>query len=151
MSHIRDQIDVEVQPSVAYDQWLDFASYPRFMRGVERVLRLDARILDWTATIAGRTKHWRAEIVDQVPGELVAWRSLEGPRNDATVRFEPLPEGTRVTLELDVEPVGTIEATGDALGFVARRAAGDLERFRDLVESRRPEGDAEVGSQRAGA
>ncbi len=41
-----------------------------------------------------------------------------------------------MTLELDVEPDGVIESAGDALGFVSRRVAGDLERFKDFVESR---------------
>lgn len=137
MSRINEQIDVDVPVAVAYDQWTQFESYPRFMDGVERVVQLDPTTLDWTATIAGRTKHWRAEIVEQRPAELVSWRSLDGARNDGTVRFAALdPASCRVTLEMDVQPEGAIEATGDALGFVSRRVAGDLERFKDFIESR---------------
>lgn len=145
MSRIIEQLEVAVPCSVAYDQWTRFEAFPQFMDGVERVIRLDHRTLDWTATIAGRTKHWRAEIVEQRPDEIVAWRTVEGARHDGTVRFEPIGQtNTRVTLEMDVEPEGTIEATGDALGFVQRRVAADLERFKDLVESRRVVAGAEA-------
>lgn len=137
MSRITDHIEVDVPVTVAYDQWTQFESFPQFMDGVERVVQLDPKTLDWTATIAGKTKHWRAEIVQQEPDTVVSWRSLDGARNDGTVRFEPLDATRcRITLELDVAPEGPIEATGDALGFVSRRVKGDLERFREFIESR---------------
>jgi uncharacterized membrane protein len=137
MSRITDHIEVDVPVTVAYDQWTQFESFPQFMEGVERVLQLDPKTLDWTASVAGRTKHWRAEIVEQEPDRLVSWRSLDGARNDGTVRFEPVDATScRITLELDVAPEGPVEATGDALGFVSRRVKGDLERFREFIESR---------------
>ncbi len=137
MSRITEHIDVDVPVSVAYNQWTQFETWPRFMEGVERVVQLDPTTLDWTATIAGKTKHWRATIVEQRPDELISWRSVDGARNDGIARFEPLAaDSCRVTLEMDVEPEGAVEATGDALGFVSRRVAGDLDRFKDFVESR---------------
>jgi uncharacterized membrane protein len=137
MSKITDHIDVDVPVSVAYNQWTHFESFPEFMEGVERVVQLDDKTLDWTATIGGKTKHWRAEIVEQQPDQIVAWRSLDGARNDGAVRFEPInAESTRITLEADIAPEGALEATGDALGFVSRRVKGDLERFREFIESR---------------
>jgi len=137
MSKITDHVDVEVPIRVAYDQWTQFESFPEFMEGVERVVQLDDRTLDWTARIAGKVKHWRATIVEQVPDQVVAWRSTEGARNDGRVTFEPAsPDACRITLELDVEPEGAVEATGDALGFVARRVKGDLERFKEYIAAR---------------
>jgi uncharacterized membrane protein len=137
MSRISETATLDVPVSVAYNQWTQFESFPQFMEGVERVVQLDDRTLDWTATIAGKTKHWRAEIFEQEPDQVIAWRSTEGARNDGTVRFEPIDANTsRVTLELDVEPEGPIEATGDALGVVSRRVRGDIERFKSFIESR---------------
>ena len=137
MSRITDHIEVEVPVTVAYDQWTAFESFPEFLEGVERVVQLDAGTLDWTARIAGRVKHWRARIVEREADRAIAWRSVEGARSDGRVTFEPMgTERCRVTLELDVEPEGPIEATTDALGFLSRRARGDLERFKDLVEGR---------------
>lgn len=137
MSRIIESIEVDVPIRVAYDQWTQFESFPQFMEGVERVVQLDDRTLEWTASIAGVTKHWRAEIVEQQPEKVVSWRATEGARNDGAVRFEPLgPDRTRLTLQLDVEPEGLIEKVGDAVGIVERRVRGDLERFREFIEGR---------------
>jgi uncharacterized membrane protein len=122
---------------VAYDQWTQFESFPKFMEGIERVVQLDDKTLDWTASVGGRVKHWKAEIIEQRPDEVIAWRATEGARNDGAVRFESLgPDRTRLTSEVDVEPDGFIEKAGDALGVVERRVKGDLERFKDFIESR---------------
>jgi uncharacterized membrane protein len=53
------------------------------------------------------------------------------------VIFEPVGEGkTKVSLELTYEPRDATEKVGDALGFLERRVAGDLERFKRFIESR---------------
>jgi hypothetical protein len=47
-------------------------------------------------------------------------------------------------LQLDVDPQGLVEHVGDALGFIKRRAEGDLGRFKEFIESR----PAETGAWR---
>ena len=137
MSQIIETLEVDVPVRVAYDQWTQFESFPKFMEGVERVVQVDDTTLEWTASIAGKVKHWRAEITEQRPNEVVAWRSTEGARNDGAVTFEPLgSDRTRLELQLDVEPDGLVEKAGDALGVVERRVRGDLDRFKAFVESR---------------
>jgi uncharacterized membrane protein len=137
MSRITEEIDVDVPVRVAYDQWTQFESFPKFMEGVDRVVQLDDQTLEWTATIAGKTKHWRAEISEQRPDDVIAWRSTDGAQNDGAVHFESLDTNrTRVELQLDVEPEGLVERAGDALGVVERRVRGDLERFKEFVEGR---------------
>jgi uncharacterized membrane protein len=137
VSRIIEEIEVDVPMRVAYDQWTQFESFPLFMEGVDRVIQLDDTTLEWTASIAGKVKHWRAEISEQRPDELVAWRSVEGAQNDGQVMFESVgPNRTLITLQLDVEPEGLVEKAGDALGVVERRVRGDLERFRDYIENR---------------
>ena len=137
MSEISETLEVDVPVRVAYDQWTQFESFPKFMDGVERVVQVDDTTLEWTASIAGVAKHWRAEITEQRPDELVAWRSTEGARNDGMSSFETLgADRTRLELKLDVEPDGLVEKAGDALGVVGRQVRGDLERFKTFVESR---------------
>jgi uncharacterized membrane protein len=137
MSRIIEEIEVDVPVRVAYDQWTQFESFPQFMEGVERVVQLDDKTIEWTANVAGKVKHWRAEIVEQRPDDMVAWRSTEGAQNDGAVRFETLgADRTRLVLQLDVEPEGLVEKAGDALGVVERRVKGDLERFKDFIENR---------------
>ena len=89
----------------AYNQWTQFEEFPRFMEAVKRVAQLDDTSLEWTAELAGVERSWRAEISEQEPDEVVAWRSTSGAKNAGRVTFETLDANrTRITLELEVEP-----------------------------------------------
>jgi uncharacterized membrane protein len=137
VSQTLSSIDVDVPVRTAYDQWTQFEEFPRFMEGVESVRQLDDTHLEWKASIAGVEKEWRAEITEQEPDQRIAWRSTSGATNAGVVTFHRLDDQkTRVTLQLDVEPEGGIEAVGDSLGLVKRRAEGDLERFKEFIERR---------------
>lgn len=136
MSQISETIDVNVPCRVAYDQWTQFEQFPRFMDGVDRVVQIDDRTLDWTATLAGQVTRWRAKITRQQPDQIIAWRSIEGVRNDGSVRFVSLgPDLTRIELTMHAEPEGAAETMGDALGLVARQVRADLERFKSFIEA----------------
>ena len=137
MSQILESIDVDVPVRTAYDQWTQFEEFPRFMEGVESVRQIDDTHLERKASIAGVDKQWRAEITEQTPDQRIAWRATDGAENAGVVTFHRLDDRkSRVTLQLDVEPEGPIESAGDALGFVQRRAVGDLERFKAFIEER---------------
>jgi uncharacterized membrane protein len=137
MSNILESVDVEVPVRTAYDQWTQFEEFPRFMDGVTSVRQLDDTHLEWTAEIAGQTKHWTAEISEQTPDQRIAWHATDGAQNAGVVTFHRLDDRrSRVTLQLDVEPQGPVESAGDALGFVQRQAKGDLERFKTFIEDR---------------
>jgi len=137
MSSIEQSIEVEVPVRTAYNQWTQFEEFPRFMEGVEAVRQLDSTHLQWTAEIAGVRRQWNAEITEQRPDERVAWRATSGTENAGVVTFHRLGDDrTKVMLQLDVEPEGRVEQAGDKLGFVKRRAAGDLERFKEFIEQR---------------
>jgi uncharacterized membrane protein len=142
MSRFEETITVDVPVPTAYDQWTQFEEFPTFMDGVTRVEQLNDRTLRWTASIAGKEEQWTAEIVDQTPDTRIAWKSTEGARNAGAVRFEPAaPEQTHVTLAMDAEPEGIVEAAGDALGFLRRRVHGDLERFKERIEGQGADGE----------
>jgi uncharacterized membrane protein len=147
MSSVEQSVEVEVPVRTAYDQWTQFEQFPRFMEGVESVRQLDDTHLHWKAEIAGATREWDAEITEQRPDERVAWRSTSGTTNAGVVTFHRLDEArTKIMLQLDMEPEGIVEAAGDKLGFVKRRAAGDLERFKGFIEARGAESGAWRGS-----
>jgi len=114
-----------------------FEEFPRFMDGVEEVRRLDDTHLHRRASVAGDTREWDAEITEQVPERVIAWRATGGYRNAGAVRFEPAGgDRTRIHLHIDHEPEGTAEKSGDRLGMAGHRAEGDLKRFREMIESR---------------
>jgi len=154
MASVVESIDVKVPVSTAYNQWTQFEEFPKFMEGVESVTQIDDTHMHWKAEIAGKDKEWDAEITEQHADERVAWKATSGAENAGVVTFHRMDDETsRVTLQLDVEPEGPIESVGTALGFLQRRVKGDLERFKEYIESRGAEsggwrGEVEAGAQR---
>jgi uncharacterized membrane protein len=121
----------------AYNQWTQFEEFPQFMEGVEKVEQLDDTHLHWTAEIAGVRREWRAEVTEQTPDQRIAWQSENGAQHAGVVTFHRIDDGqSRVMLQLDTEPEGVVEKAGDALGVLKRQVKGDLERFKELIESR---------------
>jgi uncharacterized membrane protein len=154
MASVVESIDVEVPVRTAYNQWTQFEEFPRFMEGVKSVRQTDDTHLRWEAEVGGVDKEWDAEVSEQHPDERVAWRSTSGARNAGVVTFHRIDdETTRVTLQMDVDPEGVVENVGTALGVLDRRVKGDLERFKEYIESRGSEtgawrGEVEAPAQR---
>ena len=136
MATVRESIEVEVPVSVAYNQWTQFEEFPQFMEGVESVRQVDDAHLHWVAAIGGVRHEWDAEITRQEPDDVIAWRARDGKYNSGEIRFEPLPDRTRIHVEFTWDPEGLKEELGSALGADSRRVKGDLKRFKELVESR---------------
>ena len=137
MATIEQSIDVEVPVQTAYNQWTQFEEFPRFMEGVEEVRQLDDTRLHWVAELGGSRHEWDAEITEQHPDERVAWRNTDGKENAGVVTFHQLDDDrSRVMVQMDFVPEGVKEKLGTALGAPDRRVQGDLERFKELIESR---------------
>ena len=137
MATIERSVDVNVAVGTAYNQWTQFEQFPRFMQAVKRVEQIDDKTLEWTAEILGQERTWTAEIYEQVPDEVIAWRATRGEGNSGRVTFEEVdPNTTRITLTLEWSPDTAVEQTGDALGFDDRQVEGDLERFKEFIEGR---------------
>jgi uncharacterized membrane protein len=150
MATIEQSIDVNVPVRTAYNQWTQFEEFPRFMEGVKEVRQLDDKRLHWRAEVAGKNKEWVAEIVKQIPDQKIAWRAQAGDWTAGAVDFEPHNGNTRITLRLDYNPEGVVENAGDALGIVSARIKGDLQRFKDFIESRGVETGAWRGEIKQG-
>ncbi|MEU8270725.1 SRPBCC family protein [Sphaerisporangium sp. NPDC049002] len=137
MSTIEHSVDVAVPVRTAYNQWTQFESFPEFMEGVESVKQLDDTRLAWSVQVAGVHREFEAEITEQRPDERVAWRSLEEPRQAGVVTFHRLTDDTtRVMLQMEFDPEGVVETVGDMLQLVRMRVHGDLERFKEFIESK---------------
>jgi uncharacterized membrane protein len=134
---IEASIEVAVPVSSAYNQWTQFEEFPNFMQGVDEVRQLDDTRLHWVASVAGRRAEWDAKILEQHPDRQVSWISEDGKKTRGTVTFEQLgTDRTLVRLSLGYQAEGFIEAVGSAAGLDRRRIAGDLARFKDLIEGR---------------
>ena len=137
MPKVEQSIEVNVPVSTAYNQWTEFEEFPMFMEGVDEVRQID-----------------NTQITEQHPDQRIAWRAIGGKKNSGVVTFEALsPPRTRINVEFDWESEGMLEKLGSALGQDDRQVKTDLERFKELVESRGVEsgawrGEVEHGVQR---
>jgi uncharacterized membrane protein len=137
MSVIEKSIEINVPVKTAYNQWTQFEEFPRFMEGVEQVRQVDDKHLHWKASIGGKQKEWDAVITEQIPDQRIAWMSQGGTKNGGMVTFSPVSENkSKLNLRLEYEPEGAVEKTGDTIGVVSGRVEGDLQRFKDFIESR---------------
>ena len=152
MASVHESIVVDVPVDTAYNQWTQFEEFPKFMEGVKSVRQLDDTHLQWTVEIGGQEHTWEAEISEQMPNRAISWRAREGKYNSGKVTFESLSgEKTRIDVELTYDAEGWKESMGSALGFDDRQVGSDLERFKELIESRAVETGAWRGEVHEGS
>jgi uncharacterized membrane protein len=127
----------------AYRAWRDFEEFPRFMRHVDSVRVVDDVRSEWTiAGPLGRKIRWLAEIVEDRPGERIAWRSIGNSdvETRGAVEFRAQTEGRGTIVAATMEyapPAGTMarnlfRVLGHDPEFAMRE---DLRRFKALVEA----------------
>ena len=137
MERMEKTFEIGVPVHAAYNQWTQFEEFPHFMDGVKEVRQLDDTHLHWRASVAGKEKEWDAEITEQVPDEVIAWRSTSGAPNNGEVRFEPLgADRTRVRLAMEYDPQTAVEQIGDALGVMSRKIDKTVDDFKEFIEKR---------------
>lgn len=122
--HVTKSITVNRPPREVYQFWHEFPNLPRFMSHLESVEVTGDRRSHWRAKApAGMTVEWDAEIVDDQPDRLIAWRSIEGSdvHHSGVVYFEPAPggRGTEVRIEIDYD------VPGGKLGQLAAKLFGE--------------------------
>ncbi|MCP9956270.1 MULTISPECIES: SRPBCC family protein [Streptomyces] len=152
MGKVKETVEVEVPVRTAYNQWTQFEEFPNFMEGVEEVTQLDDRHNHWTTKIGGVRREFDTEIIDQLPDERIAWRTVSGDtQQKGVVSFQRVDDThTRVELVMDVEPTGLAEKAADMTGTIDRRVKGDMRRFKEFIETRGGESGAWRGRVRPG-
>jgi uncharacterized membrane protein len=125
-----------------YRFWRNFENLPRFMDHLEAVTVLDESRSHWTAKgPAGTRVEWDAEIHNEVPNQVIAWRSLPGSEvaNAGSVYFIPTENGdTEVRVVMRYHPpAGRLgAAVAGLLGEEpSRQIAEDLRRLKQVVEA----------------
>src|SRR5215217_459581 len=77
--HVEEVATINAPADQLYTFWRNFEQLPRFMQHLVSVRQIDPRRSHWVAKApAGRTVQWDAEIINEVPGELIGWRTLDG-------------------------------------------------------------------------
>jgi uncharacterized membrane protein len=148
---IEESIEVGVPVTTAYNQWTQFEDFPLFMEGVDHVQQLEDTRLHWVATVAGKKAEWDAKILEQHPDRQISWISEDGKKTRGTVTFEPRGDSrTLIHLSMSYQAEDLVEALGSAAGLDQRRVRGDLERFKELIETRGVESGGWRGEVSAG-
>ena len=127
--------------SELYRFWRNLENLPRFMSHLESVERVTDTLSRWRAKgPAGTTVEWNAEIINEVPDQVIGWRSIEGSDvvSAGSVNFDPAGAATRVRVRLQYSPPGG--KVGATLAWMMGRDAQteireDLRRFKQIVES----------------
>ena len=140
---VKKSITINRSPEDLYQFWHEFQNLPRFMSDLESVENTGEKRSRWVAKgPAAKRIHWDAEITEDRPNELIAWRSLEGSQvqNSGSVRFEPAQgkPGTVVRVEIEYRPpAGLLGATvAKFLGAEPKQQLHEnLHRFRQLMET----------------
>ncbi len=125
-----------------YEFWSRLDQLPAFMAHLEEVRVTGDRRSHWRAAAPfGQDVEWDAETTEQVPGQRIAWRSLDGADvpNSGEVRFVPAPggRGTEVHVRLSYEmPAGALgKAVAKYFGEEpSQQLDDDLRRFKQVIE-----------------
>jgi uncharacterized membrane protein len=140
---VETSINVNRPREELYRFWRNLENLPRIMRHLESVRADSARRSHWVARgPMGTSFRWEAEVHNERPYELIAWRSLPGSDVDTagSVHFLPARDGRgteiRVVLKYD-PPAGKIGAeVAKLLGDGPEdEIAEDLRRFKETMEA----------------
>jgi uncharacterized membrane protein len=140
---VETSVTIDRPAQELYDFWRRLENLPRFMRHLEEVRETGDRRSHWVGhTPFGARAAWEAEIVEERPGRLLSWRSVEGSQVDTagSVLFEDATggRGTVVRVDMELRPPGHL--LGKALASLGhnaleREVKEDLRRFKNLMEA----------------
>jgi uncharacterized membrane protein len=130
-------------PGELYLEWRDLTRWPELVPMLESVALHDDRLSHWVARGPANTRiEWDAELVADEPGQLIAWRSVEGSdaSNAGSVHFETAPggRGTEVRVALTYTPPAGRLGAVMAIIFgksADRQVREGLRRFKQRMET----------------
>jgi uncharacterized membrane protein len=139
----RTSITVNRPAEEVYRYWKDFQNLPTFMFHLESVQPKGEDRYHWVAKAPmGQTVEWDAEVIEDIPNEMIAWQSIDDADvpNSGSVKFAPAPgdRGTEVIVEIDYRLPGG--AIGDTVAKLfgeepQQQIKDDMRRFKQVVET----------------
>lgn len=130
-------------PQECYGWWRQLENLPTIMPYLERVEVLDDRTSHWVAVGPGGYRlEWQAEITEDQPGQLIAWRSGPGSdfEHEGQIRFQPGPSGNGTLVRAAMRyrsPGAAVVGTLARLFAMApdQQLSADLRRFKQIIET----------------
>jgi uncharacterized membrane protein len=126
-----------------YTFWRDFRNLPLFMENIESVTSFDDHRSHWKVKApADTTVEWDSVIVEDIPGQVIEWRSVDRStiNNSGRIEFRDSGNGRGTCVSAVIaydSPGGKI---GKAIATLFGRepklqARRDLRRFKQLMET----------------
>ena len=140
---VERSITIDRSPADLYAFWHNFEQLPSFMNHLKEVRSTGDNRTHWVAKgPLNSNVEWDAETINDRPGEVIAWRSIDGSDVDTagSVRFQPAPgnRGTMVRVTFEYDPPGGKLGAAVAKVFgedPSKQVNVDLRRFKQLMET----------------
>ena len=146
MGAVSKYVRIAAPPQQVYELWRDPSQFPDFMPDVQEVTA-EGDHWHWkVSSIAGTSVEWDSEIVEDKPGERLAWKSVSGDvQNSGAVRFDDRDGETDIEFAMEFDPpAGTAgEVLAKLFSDPEDKVQRSLDSFKELVEKQaRPRDDA---------
>ncbi|MBA3538580.1 MAG: SRPBCC family protein [Deltaproteobacteria bacterium] len=132
-------VTINRPPEEVYVFWRRLENLPLFMDDLESVTQTSDTRSHWIAKSLLGSIEWDAEIIEDRPGELIAWRSVEGSKfaTSGVVTFAKAPGRimTEVRVEMQVGLQGLKPSTALAKLVARPQVKGDLRRLKQVIET----------------
>ncbi len=145
---IEHRITIDRPRDEVFRIWRSFEQLPSYVEALESVTALGDGRSHWVARVpGGKLVEWDSELVNEIPGELVAWKTVGNPdvAHAGSVHFRDLAAGaTEFRVVVDYEPpggrlAGLINSFTKLFGqSPEQRIRIDLEKFKEQIETRTP-------------
>jgi uncharacterized membrane protein len=133
-------VTINKPPTEVYAFYRRLSQLPLFMDYLESVREADHTYSHWIAKLPlGGTIAWDAKITEDRPGEVIAWRSVQGSlidtRGRVTFARAPGRNMTEVRVEMQLGFLGTRPSSSVAKFFTKAQIKGDLRRLKQVLET----------------
>ena len=131
-------VTINKPPREVYDFYRKLERLPMFMDWLESVTETNAFRSHWVAKLPLGTVEWDAVIVEDTPGEAIAWESIDSNiTTEGRVTFAQTPgrNMTEVRVEMRLGFTGVHPSTVLAKYFAKPQIKDDLRRLKQVIET----------------
>lgn len=138
----RESVTIKKPAEDLYLRWRNFSKLPRFFSFLEMVEEISEKQSRWKLkSFAGLNIEWVAELLDDKPGTVISWRTIEGSdiSHAGSVSFKATGRGGETILTAELQftaggrPSSRINKAINWLG--EHKLKHDLRRFKQLMET----------------
>lgn len=141
--HVEESVVIDKPASELYRFWRQFENLPQVMGHLKEVKVIDDKRSHWVAKAPlGFSVEWDAEIINEIDGKLIAWRSTADATvsSAGSVRFIQEDDGQRTTVRVVLDYIPPAGKVGAIVARIFGEDPGsqirdDLTRFKSKMQS----------------